>query len=90
MVKNLPANTGDIRDVDSILGSGSSSGVGNGNPLQYSCLKNSLDRGAWQASVHRVGKTERVSIASGRNLHPVRPSGMVPGTPSPNFPDMLA
>ena len=46
VVKNLPANAGDIRDVGSIPSSGRSLGRGHGNPLQYSCLKNSLDRGA--------------------------------------------
>ena len=47
VVKNLPANAGDIRDVGSIPGSGRSPGEGNGNPLQYSCLENPKDRGAW-------------------------------------------
>ena len=46
LVKNLPANTGDTRDAVSILGSGRSPEVGNDNPLQYSCLENSMDRGA--------------------------------------------
>ena len=46
VVKNLPANTGDIRDVGSIPGWRRSSGVGNGNPLQYSCLENPMDKGA--------------------------------------------
>ena len=50
VVKNLPANAGDERDVGSILGSGRSPGGENGNPLQYSCLENSMDRGAWRAS----------------------------------------
>ena len=45
-VKNLPANAGDTRDAGSIPGSGKSPGVGNGNPFQYSCLKNTMDRGA--------------------------------------------
>ena len=45
MVKNLPANAGDIRDVGSRPGSGRSSGKGNGKPLQYSCLENHMDRG---------------------------------------------
>ena len=54
MVKNLLANAGDTRDTDSISGSGNSPGEGNGKPLQYSCLKNSIDRGAWQATVHGV------------------------------------
>ena len=57
MVKNLPANVGDSGDSDSIPGSGKSPGVENGNPLQYSCLQNSMDRGAWQATVHRVAKS---------------------------------
>ena len=47
MVKNLPASAGDIRDPGSIPGSGRPPGEGNGNPLQYSCLENSMDRGAW-------------------------------------------
>ena len=56
MVKNPPANAGDIRDVGSIPGSGKSLGEGNGNPLQYSCLENPTDRGAWQAVDHGVAK----------------------------------
>ena len=47
VVKNLPANAGDARDADSIPGSGRSPGGGNSNPLQYSCMENPLDRGAW-------------------------------------------
>ena len=47
VVKNPPANVGDVRDMGSILGSGRSPGVGNGNPLQYFCLGNPKDRGAW-------------------------------------------
>ena len=53
MVKNLPANT---RDTGLILGSGRSSGEGNSSPLQYSCLRNLMDRGAWWATVHGVIK----------------------------------
>ena len=49
--KNPPANTGDSGDRNSILGSGRFPGGGNGNPVQYSCLENPMDRGAWQASV---------------------------------------
>ena len=49
VVKNLPDNAGDIRDVGSIPGSGRALGRGHGNPLQYSCLENSMDRGAWRA-----------------------------------------
>ena len=50
MVKNLPASAGDTRDADSIPGLGRSTGGGNGNKLQYSCLENSTDRGAWRDS----------------------------------------
>ena len=57
VVKNLCSNTGDTRDHSGLLpGSGRSSGVGNGNPLQYSCLENFMDRGAWLATVHGVAK----------------------------------
>ena len=58
MVKNPPANAGDIRDMDLILGSGISTGGGHGNPLQYSYLENPMDRGAWRATVHRVAKSQ--------------------------------
>ena len=54
--ENLPANAGDARDSSLIPGLGRSSGVGNGNPLQYSCLGNSVNRGAWWAAVHGVTK----------------------------------
>ena len=57
VVKNLPANTGDIRDVSLIFGWGRSPEGGNGNPLQHSCLENPMDRGAWWATVHRVAKS---------------------------------
>ena len=57
MVKNPPANAGDVRDKGSIPGSGKSPGGGHGNALQYSCLKNLMDRGAWQAMVHWVAKS---------------------------------
>ena len=56
-VKNLPANAGDARYASSIPGSGRSPGEGNGNPLQYSCLGNPMDRGVWQATVHGVAKS---------------------------------
>ena len=58
MVKNLPANPGDIRDAGSIPGSGRSPGVGHGNPFQYSCLENPIHRRAWQATVHKVTKSQ--------------------------------
>ena len=54
LVKNPPANAGDIRDMDSISGLGRSSGGGHGNQLQYSCLENPMDRGSWWAIVHRL------------------------------------
>ena len=54
VVKNLPVNVGDVRDTGSIPGSERSPGRGHGNPLQYSYLENSMDRGAWWAKVHRV------------------------------------
>ena len=56
-VKNAPANGGDIRDTGSIPGLGRSPGGGHGNPVQYSCLENPMDRGSWQATVHRVVKS---------------------------------
>ena len=56
MVKNPLANVGDTRDWGLIPGSGRSPGGGHGNPLQYSCLENPMDRGAWRATVHRVAK----------------------------------
>ena len=52
VVKNPPPNTGDSRDAGSIPGSGRFPGERNGNPLQYSCLRNLMDRGAWRATVH--------------------------------------
>ena len=58
MVKNPPANAGDVRDAGSIPGSGKSPGGGHGNPLQYSCLENPLDRGAWRAPLHEVIKSQ--------------------------------
>ena len=56
-IKNLPANAGDTRDSGSVPESGRSPGVGNGNPLQYTCLENPMDRGAWQATVYGVTKS---------------------------------
>ena len=68
MVKKLPANATDAGDLGSIPGLGRSSGVGNGNPLQYSRLENSMDREAWRAVVHRVTEldtTEQLSARAG-------------------------
>ena len=65
VVSNLPANSGDTGDLGSILESGRCPGEGNGNPLQYSCLENPTDRGAWQATVHGVTEldmTEQLNV----------------------------
>ena len=62
VVENLPANAGDIRDVGSILGSGRSYGGGHGNPLQYSCLENPMDRRAWWATVHGVTESNMTEV----------------------------
>ena len=58
MVKNPSANLGDTGDMGWILGSGRSPGEGHGNPLQYSCVENPMDKGAWWATVHRVAKNQ--------------------------------
>ena len=58
MVKNLPANAVHISDAGSIPGLGKFPGGGHGNPLQYSCLENPMDRGTWQAIVHEVTKSQ--------------------------------
>ena len=58
MVKNPPANAGDIRDAGSVPGWGRSPAGGNGNQLQYSCLRNPMDGGAWWATVHGVAKSQ--------------------------------
>ena len=57
VVKSLPANAGDTRDEGSIPGSKRSPGIGNGTPLQYFCLENSMSRGAWQSTVHGAAKS---------------------------------
>ena len=56
MVKNLSANAGDVRDAGLTPGSGRCPGVGNGNPFQYSCLENPIDRGAGQTTVHEAAR----------------------------------
>ena len=61
MLKNPPVNAGDPGDLGLIPGLGLSPGEGNGYPLQYSCLENSMDRGAWWATVHRGGKESDVT-----------------------------
>ena len=57
MLKNLPVNAGEAREMGGTPGSGRSLGTGNGNPLQYSCLENSKDRGAWRVTVNGVAKS---------------------------------
>ena len=57
VVKNPPASAGHVRDMGSVPGLGRSPGRGNGNPLQYSCLENSMDRGVWWTTVHGVAKS---------------------------------
>ena len=63
VVKNPPADAGDIRDVGSIPGPERSPGGGNGNPLQYSYLENPMDRGAWWATVHGVTQSDKTEAA---------------------------
>ena len=58
VVKNLPANAGDIRDMGLTSGWGRAPEEGNGDPLQYSCLENPMDRGAWWTTVHGVAKSQ--------------------------------
>ena len=58
MVKNPPANAGDIRVTGLLSGLGRSPGRGHGNSLQYSCLEKPMDKAAWQATVHRVAKSQ--------------------------------
>ena len=67
VVKNPPTNAGNIRDGCLFPGSGRSPGEGNGNPLQYSCLENPMDRGAWRATVHEVAKSQ--TLLKQRSMH---------------------
>ena len=64
MVKDLPANAGDERDMDSVSGSGRSPGRGHSNSFQYSCLENPMDRGAWLSKVHGVFSKEDMTEAT--------------------------
>ena len=68
VVMSPPANAGDIRDVESIPGSGRSPGEENGTPLQYSCLGNPMDRGTWQPTVHEVAKELDMTEGLSTNL----------------------
>ena len=69
VVKNPPANAGDIRDAGLIPGSGRSPGGGHGNPLQHSCLENPMDKGAWRATVQRVTKSDTFERRQSHNNH---------------------
>ena len=62
MVKNLPANAGDLKDMGSVSASGRSAGGGNGNPLQYFCLGNLKDRGPWQATAHNIAESDTTEV----------------------------
>ena len=62
VVKNISANAGNIRDMGSVPGLGRSPGGGYGNPVQYSCLENPMDRGAWGATVHSVAKLDTTEV----------------------------
>ena len=62
LVKNLSAYAGEERDADSIPGSGRSPGGEHGNPVEYSCLENPMDRGAWQAIVHRIAQSDMTEV----------------------------
>ena len=93
MVKNLPANAGDTGDAGSIRGSGRSTGVGNGTPLQYSCLENSVSRGALQATVHGVPEsdtTERQSRHASALLLPCIKTSSVNNIEKCKFSQVLA
>ena len=74
MVKNLLANAGDTGEASSIPGSGRFPGVRNGNPLQYSCLKSSMDRGAWLATSARGHKESDTTELTCTNTQVVRPT----------------
>ena len=67
MVKNSPASAGDLRYAGSGPQLGRSPGVGHGSPLQYSCLENPTDRGAWQAVVHRSTESDTTEVTNTHN-----------------------
>ena len=69
VVKNPPANAGDARDMGSISESGRFPGGGSDNPLHYSCLENSMDRGGWQATVHGITKESDMTLLLSTHTH---------------------
>ena len=70
VAKTLPFSAGNVRDVGLILGSGRfPPGRGNGNPFQYCCLENSMDRGPWQAAVHRVTQSDMPEAMAQHGMH---------------------
>ena len=71
VIKNLLASPGDKRDMDSIPELGRSPGGGYGNPLQYSCLENPMDRGAWQATAHGVAKSKAIAYIEEQNTRKI-------------------
>ena len=77
VVKNPSANAGDKRDVGLIPGSGRSPGGGHGNPLQYTCLGNPMDRGACWTTVHRITKSQTQLSDLVPNMH-IKPPGLTP------------
>ena len=78
MVKKLPANAEDLRDTGSIPGSGRSPGRGYSNPLQYSCLENPMDRGAWRATDHGVTKGHDGSDLAYMHLNTITETSAIP------------
>ena len=83
MVKNPPANARDVRDEGLIPGSGRSPGGGRGGPLQYSCLENPMDRGAWRVVVHGVTKGQtRQQLIAHAHMGTLRPRRSSWGPPS--------
>ena len=84
MVKNLPVNAGDIRDMGSIPGLGRSPGEGYGNPLQYSCLENPTNTRGWWATVHSVAKSQTRLKQLSTHAHTLRlPCPQMPEFPLP-------
>ena len=71
LIKNPPASAGYVRDMGLILGLGRLPGGGHDNLLQYSCLKNPMDRGAWRAMIHRVTESDTTEVTLHAHMHPL-------------------